>query len=207
MFSASLLAFASVSAAREITLSSFDGSKTQRTWREQNDPVMGGRSTGTFTVSNGFGIFNGTCAIVPKLQAPGFVKATSSESNSKYADISTCDSIGIYFKSGTDYDGFRFSFGSTHPKGGKFFASGYKASLGPIKSLNKAMQTVVLPLKQFTDFWDDATGLPIHKCQDDPQYCPDASTLRDMKTMSIWGEGTQGDVHMEIQKITAMNCQ
>lgn len=209
MLALSTIAFASVASASEIVLASFDGSKTQRQWREQNDPVMGGRSTGTFTVQNGRGVFNGTCAIVPKLSAPGFIKASAGESpDSKYPDITKCDSIALTFQNIIDYDGFRFSFGNTHPKGGKFFASGYKASLGPIKGLapGAPAQEIILPFKQFTDFWDDATGLPIHTCADDPQYCPNTETLQDMKTMSIWAEGKEGDVHMEIQKISAVHC-
>ena len=53
-------------------LETFDG---EHSWSETNDPVMGGQSTATFAVADGKGVFNGTCKIVPSLQAPGFCSA------------------------------------------------------------------------------------------------------------------------------------
>ena len=38
--------------------------------------VMGGKSTGTFAVSNQLGIFDGEVVDVPFLKAPGFIKAS-----------------------------------------------------------------------------------------------------------------------------------
>merc|ERR1712019_333461 len=40
-------------AADEITLESFDAAV--HTWSSQNDPVMGGKSTSTFTINDGMG--------------------------------------------------------------------------------------------------------------------------------------------------------
>merc|ERR1712129_318040 len=37
-------------------------------------------------------------------------------------------------------------------------------------------------------------------------YCPDTDTLRNMKTMSIWGEGVGGVVDLEVQSISAIGC-
>ena len=59
----------------------------------------------------------------------------------------------------------------------------------------------------FTDFWNDATGNPIHSCAEDMEYCPDVKTLENMKTMSIWAEGIEGDVHLEVQSISGYGCQ
>jgi hypothetical protein len=65
-----LLTDASLAALTKIA--SFDGATgTTFQWRDLNDPVMGGRSTSTFHVDQSVGIFNGTCAIVPSLKAPG----------------------------------------------------------------------------------------------------------------------------------------
>lgn len=40
-----------------ILLESFDNPKHE--WKEMNDPVMGGRSTGTFTIADNVGRFEG----------------------------------------------------------------------------------------------------------------------------------------------------
>ena len=55
-------------------------------------------------------------------------------------------------------------------------------------------------------FWDDSTGNPIHTCQENPSYCPDAKTLADMKTMSIWAEGVEGDVNLQVSAIAGYEC-
>ena len=54
--------------------------------------------------------------------------------------------------------------------------------------------------------WDDATGEPIHTCHDVPRYCPDAKTLKNMKTMSIWAEGVEGDVQLFVQAVKGYGC-
>jgi hypothetical protein len=52
-----------------------EGDKTNFKWSDLNDPVMGGRSTSTFKVEAGKGVFDGVCRIVPQLKAPGFCNA------------------------------------------------------------------------------------------------------------------------------------
>ena len=67
-------------ALSSVDLVTFDGAKgTTYHFTELNDPVMGGQSTGTFHTDEDkhIGVFNGTCAIVPKLKAPGFIKAST----------------------------------------------------------------------------------------------------------------------------------
>ena len=34
------------------------------------------------------------------------------------------------------------------------------------------------------------------------EYCPDVKTLANMKTMSIWAEGVEGRVHLEVRSMT-----
>ena len=34
-------------------------------------------------------------------------------------------------------------------------------------------------------------------CKDDETYCPTISTLQNMKTMTFWGEGVEGDVRIQ----------
>ena len=113
-----VLATALLSGAAAQTLETFDGS---RTWSETNDPVssgvapvrhrrgphrspltarrpqvMGGLSQATFKISGGTGVFNGTCKIVPSLQAPGFCSAQSEKTHlrASYPDISKAKSAG-----------------------------------------------------------------------------------------------------------------
>jgi hypothetical protein len=197
-----LFALVSAVTAKDIALATFDGAKgTTLTWTQQNDPVMGGKSTGTFTVQDNEGVFDGTCAIVPSLGAPGFIKASTSKTT--LPDVSSCSGLALTVKSSNDYDGFRFSFGSKRADCGKFFAVGHKANF---KAPKGEFGTVQIPFTDFTDCWDDATGEAIKTCADDAKYCPDQGTLSDMKTMSVWAEGKEGDVHLEIQSVVATGC-
>lgn len=187
----------------EIALVTFDKmSSTAHTWREMNDPVMGGRSTGTTTVTNGMLIFDGEVAIVPSLQAPGFITSTTRDGK-RFPDVSACQGVALTLKSEMPYKGYRFSFGSAHAPGGKFFAYGYKCHIDvPVGDFG----TVQIPFSNFTDYWDDATGNPIKTCEEGKIYCPDESTLRNMKTMQFWGEGIAGKVHLEVKAISAYGC-
>ena len=58
----------------------------------------------------------------------------------------------------------------------------------------------------FSDLWDDATGNPIKTCAEDKQYCPNKATLRDIRTVQIWGEGVAGKVHLEVKSLRATGC-
>jgi hypothetical protein len=187
----------------DITIASFDGAKgTTLTWKETDDPVMGGKSKGTFTVDsdNKVGIFSGTCAIVPFLKAPGFIKVVSSGTT---PDVSTCKNLVLNVKSQTDYKGFKVSFSNDQYPGGKFFAYGYKADFQP--PVGK-FGDVVLPFTSFSSHWDDGTGEPITKCAGDSKACPTVASLKDMKTISFWGEGVAGDVNLQIKSIRASGC-
>merc|ERR550532_2683215 len=103
-------------AADTITLATFDGAKgTTHTWTEKNDPVMGGESTGTFEVDHGMnlGIFQGEVVNAPSLQAPGFIKAQTTDGNRwsrTFPDVSSCAGIAITAKANNTYAGYRFSF-------------------------------------------------------------------------------------------------
>ena len=74
--------FSSPQSAKEIPLVSFaaDASPSlTHTWTALNDPVMGGKSHSTVSVSDGVLKFVGTCAIVPSLGAPGFITAQTGD--------------------------------------------------------------------------------------------------------------------------------
>jgi len=188
----------------EILLESFDNPR--HAWQQRNDPIMGGRSTGTFTIQDdGVGLFEGQVVDIPFLHVPGFIQARTKESKHDvfFPDVSSCTALQLIVKSNTAYDGYRVSFGNAQPKGGKRYAYGYKANMEvPTSDFGK----VVIPFTDFTDFWDDATGDAIHTCHENPLYCPDEMTLKDMQIMTIWAEGVAGDVSLEIQSISAVGC-
>ena len=133
----------------EVPLVDFKGSdpKLTHTWKPNNDPVMGGQSYSTVVVQNEVLNFTGKCAIVPSLQAPGFITAVNSD-KAPWVDVSGCEGLKITSKSTIPYSGFRISFGNAHPIGGKFFAFGYKADFHP--PLN-TMGSVYVPFNNFTD--------------------------------------------------------
>merc|ERR1712110_1142075 len=81
------------SAVADINIATFDGvAGTTLKWREQNDPVMGGQSVGTFVVDTEkqVGTMNGTVKIVPYLGAAGVIQTIGTGS---IQDISTCKNI------------------------------------------------------------------------------------------------------------------
>jgi hypothetical protein len=179
-----------------------DFENPRRHWEEMNDPVMGGKSKGTFTIEYNVGVFEGNVVNVPFLHVPGFIHVRSIDSQ-PFPDISHCGAFRIKLQSLTDYEGLRFSFGDAHAPHGKRFAFGYKTNLSvPTNEWTE----VVIPMSDFTDYWDDATGDAIVTCQEDSKYCPTEEALRNLKKMAIWGEGVAGQVHVEIQSIYATQC-
>lgn len=192
-----------------LALATFDGldEASSRKWVQQNDPVMGGKSTGTFTVQDSVGIMNGTCAIVPSLNAPGFIKASTTD-NKKFPDASGCAGLALTVRSTStpaNFPGYRVSFGSDSAflSCGKFFARGFKADFAAPEG---EFGTVKVPFSMFTKCWDDATGDAVKSCSDYPEFCPPASRLADLQTLSVWAEGHVGDVKLEIKSISAYDC-
>jgi hypothetical protein len=196
-----------LAAGSDVPLATFDGldDATTRKWQQQNDPVMGGKSTGTFTVKDSIGTMEGTCAIVPSLNAPGFIKASTVD-RQKFPDVSSCSGLALTVRSTSNpakYPGYRVSFGNDKSGCGKFFARGFKANLAAPEG---DFGTVKIPFTEFTKCWDDATGEPITTCSDNADFCPPTSRLADLETLSVWAEGAEGDVKIEIQSIAAYDC-
>ena len=104
-------------------------------WKALNDPVMGGQSVSRVQDENNVLNFTGTCAIVPSLKAPGFITAVTGNgflAHETFVDVSTCHGLKVVAKDFTNgYKGYRISFGTAKPPGGKFFAQGFKANLRP----------------------------------------------------------------------------
>jgi hypothetical protein len=170
---------------------------------KMNDPVMGGKSTGTFSIENRMGVFKGEVVDVPFLQAPGFIKTQTTDRH-VFPDVSSCQALQLLIKSNEPYLGYRVSFGNKHAPGGKLFANGYKANMENVPTDD--FDTVTIPFDYFTDFWDDATGEPIHTCHENKKFCPDQMTLQNMRTLAVWAEGVAGKVSLEIKSISAVGC-
>lgn len=193
---------ASIAAAAGVTLENFTAPIHH--WGENNDPVMGGRSTGTTTVGGGMLVFNGSVVDVPALKAPGFITTVSTDAT-HWSDVSNCKSLAMEVRSNTKYTGYRVSFGRAHAiVCKKFFAYGYKSHFDapPVGQFG----TVVIPFTDFSDCWDDATGDIITTCAENSRFCPTKSSLENLETLSIWGEGVAGDVNLEVKSIFGTDC-
>lgn len=169
-------------------------------WSTLNDPVMGGLSYSSISIENDMAIFDGAVLDVPSLQAPGFI---TMRGNGDYPDVSSCEFMVLRARSTDEYEGYRISFGNRYVPGNRF-ARGYKADFdSPVGS---DMQDIVIPFDMFTVRWSDLTGDAIVTCAENPDFCPDMRTLQNMKTISIWGEGVAGKLHLEIESISATGC-
>jgi len=192
-------------------LVTFDGaSGTTFNFEEMNDPVMGGQSTGTWTVNTdeGFGIMDGEVVNVPSLSAPGFIKSAA---DGTFKDVSA--DIGGYLvlsvRSTTpEYTGFRVTMaaGTYSPAyacaGGSsipFSGGCYKAKFS-VPSGNE-FQDVRIPLMQFSDHWSPATGEHTKECSYDSSVCITADELKAILRMELWAEGSNGKVHLEVKSI------
>jgi len=196
-----------------VQLATFDGkADTTFTFKELNDPVMGGKSTGTWNVdSKGqFGVFDGDVVDVPSLKAPGFIKSAA---DGKFPDASAVadGELVLLVRSTTpEYTGFRVSFasGTASPTyscsgGGSIpFSRGcFKAKFSVPSGSN--FTEVTVPFKSFSDKWSPATGEHTKNCSDTPDVCPTAKTLASIKRIEVWAEGVLGKVHLEVKALSA----
>jgi peptide methionine sulfoxide reductase MsrB len=207
------LAFVGMAAA-DLPLVTFDGTPaTTFTFKELNDPVMGGQSTGTWTVNSsaGFGQFQGHVVNVPKLKAPGFIKASA---DGKFADASSALGGDLVLKvrsSTPNYAGFRVSFasGTLAPSyacagGGSIpFSRGcYKAHF-TVPENSTQWTDVRVPFSSFSDMWSPATGNQTKLCKDDPDVCPTAHVLANIIRFEVWAEGVDGAPSLDIKSFSA----
>mmetsp|Transcript_32752 Transcript_32752/g.75771 ORF Transcript_32752/g.75771 Transcript_32752/m.75771 type:complete len:235 (+) Transcript_32752:62-766(+) len=220
-----LLALASSTSADTTTLVTFDGADdaTNFVWYDMNDPVMGGASTSTFKIEedSGSGVFNGTCAIVESLAAPGFCKAYTYHPlghDEVFPDASAHIDGGLTIKLSTtspDYTGFKVAFSATDIP----IIAGSHTAYGTFKApfavgATTDVQTVTVPFSTFSYDWSpytgecdtlDPTGVQHHCCSadDDYKYCPTAEYLGSITGFEVWAEGVEGDFHLEILEIAA----
>jgi Complex I intermediate-associated protein 30 (CIA30) len=185
--------------ASEIVVENFD--RPSHSWKSKNDPVMGGKSHGSVSIQDGVGTFDGEVVNVPFLDVPGFI--TMETSQGLFPDVSSCTGMSLLVRASEEYSGYRISFGNVHVPGGRF-AFGYKANFSP--PVGDDFGVVEIAFTNFSAKWDDATGDQIVTCAEDSKYCPTPESLRNLKTVSIWGEGVAGKVHLEILTIKAVGC-
>jgi len=199
------------SASSASTLVTFDGAQgTTFDFKALNDPVMGGKSTGTWAVQDGFGVLDGEVVNVPSLSAPGFIKAAA---DGKFPDASSAFGGNLVLKvrsSTPDYLGFRVTFtaGATSAS----FACAAGGSLPLSRGCFKAKFSVPsgsdftqikIPFTDFSDKWSSATGEQTTTCAESADVCPTASKLSKIQRIEFWGEGANGKLHLEVQEVSA----
>jgi len=168
-----------------------------------NDPVMGGKSHSTVEFADGIAVWEGEVAVVPFLNAPGFIQMiTRQDASNAYPDVSACTSLRLTLMAFEPYSGYRVSFGTIRLPESRH-AYGYKADFdAPVGEYGD----VIIPFADFSAKWDEGTGDAMASCRENEEYCPDEGTLRDMETIAIWGEGVEGSVRLSVKSIGAVGC-
>jgi len=181
--------------AGPIDLATFDG-KATHTWKSENDPVMGGKSDSKFVVKNGYGDYSGTCAIVPKLQAPGFTIALTSGLFDKFPDVSSTEGIILGLRNvGGNVTDFKFAFCDSRINHYRCQFASFKAGFSIAHS--DEFSEVFLPWSKFSDKWSASTGK--HTAEEPPK----AASLRSITQLQIWTEGVAGNFHLQIKYVRA----
>jgi len=193
------------------SLVTFDkAASTTFTFKELNDPVMGGKSTGTWSLGNGFGILDGEVVNVPSLKAPGFIKAAA---DGKFPDVSEFldGSLVLSVRTTTpEYAGYRVAFvaGATSPSFSCAAGGSLPFSRGCFKQkfsvpAGSDFVDIKLPFNTFSDKWSSTTGEHNVECAKDNSVCPTASKLAKIQRIEFWGEGAAGKLHLEVQSVSA----
>lgn len=218
--SISAVSSSSLEAAAETKLATFDGAKeTELKWVKTLDPVMGGGSTGDFSItSDGTAKFSGTVNIVSFLKAPGFAKIEGS-AGAALRDVTGTDSLLLKLRSSTpSYQGFKVAFGAPGvPSNSPFQRQGaYKSEFNLTDT--KDWQVVTVPLSHFSYDTSDYTGRcdtkdptgKQHYCCDksgfqpsNSEVCVDSKYLSQIDDLQVWAEGVEGDFDLEIEWIGA----
>ena len=205
-----------------VKLASFDGAEGSTfKWQLTNDPVMGGQSTSTFVEQDKLGVFNGTCAIVPSLKAPGFAKITTERAEPhSFKDVSSMLAGGMELRvrsTTPEYEGFRIAFAAKGIPHTSIFGGGsFKAGFNVTK--NNEFEQVFVPFTDFSYDWSgftgtcggkDPNGQQHHCCSKEeshtagPKYCPTAEFLKEISDIEVWAEGAEGNFHIEVDYIGA----
>lgn len=204
--------FSAGQTADSVTLVSFPGVR----WVESNDPIMGGKSHGNWSVVGDHGVFQGSVVNVPGLDAPGFCRAVTLGLFSKDASAFLDGELQLTVRSTTpEYKGFKFAFGSMKvPKhhGGHELIGSYKSKLIIPADANGDWLTVPIKMSEFSWDWSDFSGDCDTKdpdgfqhqcCSDSADRCPSVDTLSGIRSFNIWAEGVVGDFYLEIKEVVA----
>lgn len=180
-----------------------DFSSPRLQWSQVNDPVMGGESTGTFEIKDGLGRMKGEVVDVPKLSAPGFIKAGA---YGDFPDVSSCDKLKLTVKTKDKvaYAGYRMGFGLKAPPNSMPYTHGFKAHFDAPEGDD--FEEVIIPFNEFSDNWSPYTGDQTITCAENSIYCPDDETLTNMHELSLMAEGVGGEVDLIIKTIHAIGC-
>ena len=149
----------------KITLENFG--RAAHEWQELNDPVMGGQSVATFGIAGGVGVFNGTCAIVPSLSAPGFCSAQTKQKlfGDSWPDASAALAGGLVLvaRSTTPwFAGFKVAFGAKDvPSASRYTPQGtFKAPFNVTGVAgDDGFEEIYVPFSSFSWDWSPFTGL------------------------------------------------
>jgi len=209
----------SLESSAEIRLASFDGVKeTTLSWKKTLDPVMGGASTGDFTVADGVGRFSGTCNVVKSLAAPGFAKIEGT--GKTLADITATDSMLLKVRSSTpEYQGFKIAFGAPgipspaiFQRSGSYKTEFYLANTNDWQVVQVALGNFSRDTSDYTgrcDTVDPRNAKQHYCCSNSPlsptkdEVCVESQYLSKINDLQIWAEGVEGDFDLEIEWIGA----
>lgn len=186
-----------------IDLATFDG-KTVHKWHSENDPVMGGKSSSSVHVKDGYADYKGTTRIVPALKAPGFTIAMTEgfPMLSNFPDVSSMDGLTVELRQvGTNFSGFKIAFCDSHLNFYRCQVGSFKADLPVPSAGSEEFLKVFVPWSKFSDKWDAATGK--HTAENPPT----ASSLRRITQLQIWTEAAEGDFHLQFKSIRASKSQ
>jgi hypothetical protein len=193
------------------SLVTFDGAEeTSFNFKILNDPVMGGQSTGSWSLGSGFGILDGEVVDVPSLSAPGFIKAAGDGSFPDISDFADGNLVLSVRTSTPEYAGYRVTLvsgavsvdfacasGGSLPLSGGCYKEKFSVPAG------SDFVDVKIPFNTFSDKWSSATGEHNAECADDASVCLTAAKLAKIKRVEFWGEGANGKLHLEVQSISA----
>ena len=149
----------------KITLENFG--RAAHEWQELNDPVMGGQSVATFGIAGGVGVFNGTCAIVPSLSAPGFCSAQTKQKlfGDSWPDASAALAGGLVLVARSltpSFAGFKVAFGAKDvPSASRYTPQGtFKAPFNVTGVAgDDGFEEIYVPFSSFSWDWSPFTGL------------------------------------------------
>mmetsp|Transcript_54886 Transcript_54886/g.166781 ORF Transcript_54886/g.166781 Transcript_54886/m.166781 type:complete len:410 (-) Transcript_54886:276-1505(-) len=183
-------------ASGHVDLATFDGA-APHAWRSENDPVMGGQSSSSFTERDGYGEFAGSCRLVPQLRAPGFAIAlTEPPLVGHFPDVSSMAGLSLGVRvAGGNITSFKFAFCDSRINPFRCQFQSFKADF--VLKPSDDFQEVFLPWGVFSDKWSAYTGE--HTAENPPK----ADSLRSITQLQMWTEGVLGDFILHVKYIRA----